>query len=261
MQNRNLNHKYPVETDMNPCRSYLLCQIKEREQKPAHSMGPGPAITLSYQTGAGEHEIAARVAEILQASESGMDTPWTVFDRRLVEQVLKEHQFPESMARFLPEDRRPFVEDEIGDLLGLHPPARVIVRQIAETILHLANAGHVIVVGRGAAFITARMENVFHVRLVAPLQNRIDRVRMTENMSAKEAVKYIAEKDRGRSRYAKAYFRGRVDDDLLYHLIVNTGRIPYITTARLIADEARQHFQISDVALDNGTRKIPADGN
>jgi hypothetical protein len=261
MQNRNLKYKYPMETDMNQCRSYLLCQVKEREQKPAHSIRPGPAITLSYQTGAGEHEIATRIAEILQAGESGMTTPWTVFDRRLVERVLKEHQFPESMARFLPEDRRTFVEEEIGDLLGLHPPAWVIVPQIAETILHLANAGHAILVGRGAAFITARMENVFHVRLVAPLSNRIDRVRMTENMSAKEAVKYIAEKDRGRSRYAKAYFHGRADDDLLYHLIVNTGRIPYITTARLIADEARQHFQIGAVARDNRTRKIPVDAN
>lgn len=231
---------------MNQCRSYLLCQIKERKQKAAQAIRPGPAITLSYQTGAGEHEIAMRIAEILQAAEPVASTPWTVFDRRLIEHVLKEHQFPESMARFLPEDRRSFVEEEIGDILGLHPPAWVIVPQIAETILHLANAGHVILVGRGAAFITAAMPNVFHVRLVAPLTDRIDRVRMIENMPATEAAKYVARKDRGRSRYAKAYFRGQLEDDLLYHLVINTGRIPYHRAAQIIAAQARECFR-SDI--------------
>jgi hypothetical protein len=172
-----------------------------------------------------------------------MTVPWTVFDRQLVEQALKEHQFPESMAKFVPEDRRSFVEEEIGELLGLHPPAWVIVPQIAETILHLANAGHVILVGRGSGFITARMPNVFHVRLVAPLPNRVDRVRMEENMSAKDAAKFIAKKDRGRSRYAKAYFHGHADDDLSYHLVINTGRIPYLEAAKIIADQARICFQ------------------
>jgi hypothetical protein len=233
---------------MNQCRSYLFSQSRELLQNPVHPFRPGPAVTLSYQTGAGEHEIAARIAEILQAAEPAVTVPWTVFDRQLVEQVLKEHQFPESMAKFVPEDRRSFVEDEIGELLGLHPPAWVIVPQIAETILHLANAGHVILVGRGATFITARMPNVFHVRLVAPLPNRIDRVRMEENMSTKEAAKFIAKKDRGQSRYAKAYFHGHADDDLLYHLMVNTGWIPYLTAAQLIADQTRKYLQrdISD---------------
>lgn len=248
MEQKDVKLKYPAETGLGRYGSYMFSQVREGKEAPVRPFRPGPAVTLSYQTGAGEHEIASRVAGILQDMETAETAPWRVFDRQLVEQVLKEHQFPQSMAKFIPEDRRTFVEEEIGELIGLHPPAWVIVPQIAETVLRLADAGHVVLVGRGAAFITAKLPNVFHVRLVAPLPNRIDRVRMTENLSANDAAKYIVKKDRGRSRYLKTYFHGRADDDLLYDLVINTGRISYIDAAQLIAEQARERFQ-SD--LDN----------
>jgi hypothetical protein len=232
-----------METGMSQYGSYMVAQTRELKDMPVRPFKPGPAVTFSYQTGAGEHEIASRVAGILQERESMDTAPWTVFDRQLVEQVLREHQFPESMAKFIAEDHRNFLEEELRDILGLHPPGWVIVPQIAETVLRLANAGHVVLVGRGAVFITSKVPNVFHVRLVAPLPNRIDRVRMTENMSEKDAAKFVAKNDRGRSRYLKAYFNGSPDDDLLYHLVINTGRIPYIDAAQLIAEQAREYFQ------------------
>jgi hypothetical protein len=242
MEHKDVNRKH-VETGMSQYGSYMLAQARELKEMPVRPFRPGPAVTVSYQTGAGEHEIASRVAGVLQETESMDTAPWTVFDRQLVEQALREHQFPETMAKFIAEDHRNFVEEEIRDILGLHPPAWVIVPQIAETVLRLANAGHVVLVGRGAVFITSKVPNVFHVRLVAPLPNRIDRVRMTENLSEKAAAKYITKNDRGRNRYLKAYFHGRQDDDLLYDMVINTGRIPYIEAAQLIAKQAHERFQ------------------
>jgi hypothetical protein len=49
---------------MSQCRSYLFSQSRELHQNPVRPFRPGPAVTLSYQTGAGEHEIAARIAEM-----------------------------------------------------------------------------------------------------------------------------------------------------------------------------------------------------
>jgi len=235
---------------MNQYASYALAQVQESTQHPVHQLHvPGPVVTVSYQVGAGEHEVVARLAEILQSMEPAGSAPWTVFDRQLIERVLREHQLPESMAKFLPEDRRSIIEEEISDILGLHPPAWVIVPQITETVLRLANTGHVILVGRGAVFITAHMANAFHVRLVAPLPNRLDRVQDEEHLSAKAAAKFIAQKERGSSRYAKAHFHGRADDASLYHLVVNTGRIPCATTAHLIADEAEKCFRRNETRL------------
>lgn len=94
----------------------------------------------------------------------------------------------------------------MDELLGPHPSARVRVPYIAQTIRHAATAGNVILVGCGAGFITARLGNLFQVHLIALLPGRIERVWVVENLPAQEAAKFVARRDRGRGRFAKAYF-------------------------------------------------------
>jgi Cytidylate kinase-like family len=230
--------------DLGRCRTYVVSQLEDhrRSSTRARWPEPGPAITLSFQTGAGAHELARELAGLLQKHEQGGSPPWTVFDRQLVEKVLEEHHLPKALAKLMPEERRSYIRDVMDELLGLRPPSWVMVPQIAETVLHLAEAGHVILVGRGASFITARMPNVFHVRLIASLTRRIERVQQMENLSRKEAAKLITRSDRGRGRYVRAHFHARVGDDLQYHLVLNTDRIPLNEAAELIADGARRRF-------------------
>jgi cytidylate kinase len=84
---------------------------------------------------------------------------------------------------------------------------------------------------------------VFHVRLVASLPSRIERVQKLENLSPKEAAKFIEKKDHGRGRYVKAYFHTHVDDDLNYHLVLNTDLMSTSDAAELIAEGARRCFR------------------
>jgi cytidylate kinase len=235
------------EIHLEECQSYILSQLQDREKSSAlHGLPPpGPAVTISYQSGSGEHEVATRLAKILQSAEPKGAVQWTVFDRHLVEKVLEEHHLPQSLAKFLTEDRRSLLEDARDELLGLRPPSWVVVPQITETVLHLADAGHVILVGRGANFITARLPNVFHVHLIAALPGRIARVQRLDHLTPEEAAKAAARSDRGRGRYVKAHFHVCVDDDLLYHLVINTDRFPCQDAAQLIADGARRCFQSS----------------
>ena len=80
--------------------------------------------------------------------------------------MLEEHSLPKSLARFMPEDRISEVSDTMDELFGLHPPSWDLVHKTSETILHLAQLGHVIIIGRGAKVITAKLDGVLHVRLV-----------------------------------------------------------------------------------------------
>jgi hypothetical protein len=229
---------------MDRCRSYLVYQLNGGKELPArhHKTLPGPAITMSYQTGAGEHEVAGWLAGLLQAGEYVGTTPWTVFYRNLVERVLKEHNLPANLAKFVPEDRRCFIREAMDELVGLHPPSWVMVPEIAKTVLHLVDAGHVILVGRGASLITTHIPNVFHVRLIASLPTRIERVQKLANLTPEEAAKFVAMSDRQRGRYARAHFHASAENDLLYHMVVNTDRIPYPSAAQMIADAARVFF-------------------
>lgn len=162
-----------------------------------------------------------------------------VFDRNLVEQVLEDHHLPAHLARMMPEDRISDLTDFLDEMFGLHPPFWTLVRRISETIQRLAQQGNVILIGRGANLVTRNLPNVFHVRLVAPLERRITRTQEMHNLSKKAAMELIHKEDQGRERYLKKYFNQNVDDPLLYDLILNTDLISFDDSARLIADAAQ----------------------
>jgi cytidylate kinase len=233
----------PGMHQLEQCHAYLRAELRPRNERPAAAaLRPGPAITLCHQTGAGAHEVAALAAGLLQAAEPSGAARWTVFDRELVARVLEEHDLPQSLAERMPEDRRTWIQDLMEELVGLRPTSWDMVPKIVETVLHLAHTGHVILVGRGANLITEKMPNVFHVRLISSLPERMARVQQQEHLDPEAAARFIANGDRGRERFGKTHFHAQVQDDLLYHLVINTGRIPLPDAARLIADGARRLF-------------------
>ena len=222
---------------------------------PPKSTEPGgPALTISHQTGAGAHALAQRLAEILEASEENGRAGWAVLDRQLVERALEEHHLPPELAQKMPEDKRSYVDDILDDLFGLRPPSWVLVPQVVETVLRLAQVGHVVLIGRGATIVTAQLPNVFHVRLVASLETRIARIQASHNLTADEAAKFVEKEDRGRDRYVRANFHARLDDALLYHMAVNTDRFDSEDAAGLIAEGALRFFRRAEAVKPVGNR-------
>jgi cytidylate kinase len=197
---------------------------------------PRRAVTISRQTGSGAHIVAEKLAALLQAHTPKEACPWAVFDRNLVEKVLHDYDLPGRMARFMPEDRISSISDTMEELFDLHPPSWLLVRKVTETILHLVELGNVIVIGRGATVITAKLDHVFHVRIVGSLQKRVQHVQDLDHLSKEAALRIIRREDRGRKRYLKRYFKTDLEDPLLYHLVINTDLVSYDETARIIAD-------------------------
>jgi cytidylate kinase len=193
-------------------------------------------VTISRQAGCGALAVAEKLARYLQEHSPKNPIPWTVFDRNLMEKVLEDHDLPTRLAQFLPEDRVSYLEDIMTDLLQAYPSSQTVVRQITETILKLASLGNVILIGRGGNVITARLPNIFHVRLVAPLEERVDHSYESYGMTKTEARKFCLREDLGRERYLKKYFNADINDPLLYHLVINTGLIGSDDTAKLIGD-------------------------
>jgi len=77
---------------------------------------------------------------------------------------------------------------------------------------------------------------VLHVRLVAPLDERIERICRDDHKSPAEARRFCLDEEQARTRYVKTYFRADINDALLYHLIINTSRVGCENAARLIGD-------------------------
>ena len=194
------------------------------------------AVTISRQAGCGAVIVAEKLAHYLHHHSSGDACPWTVFDRNLIDTVLEDHNLPARMAKFLPEDRVSQIDDILADVFEVHPPTQEIIEQTAETILRLARLGNVILVGRGATMITARLPHVLHVRLVAPLEKRVEHAHQFYNLTVNEAYKFCLNQDRARERYLKRYFSANINDPVLYHLVINTHLVGYDAAAKLIGD-------------------------
>jgi cytidylate kinase len=104
-------------------------------------------------------------------------------------------------------------------------------------MMQLAGCGNVILIGRAGNIITGRLPNVLHVRLVAPLEDRIERICRAGNKTPAEAGKFCVAEDAARARYVKSYFKADIDDPLLYHLVINTSRMGCEAAGRMIGDE------------------------
>jgi cytidylate kinase len=207
-----------------------------------------PSITISRQAGAWGMPIAEHLAEYLQAYGPKTQRPWTVFDKNLVEQILTDHKLPREIARYMPEDRVSQISYMVEEMLGLHPSSWTLLRQTTETILHLAEIGNVIIVGRGANVITSKSPNVFHVRLVGTEEQRVKLIQETFKLGVQEAWQAMRKEDRARRRFLKKHFGKDIDDPLLYHLVINTDRVAYEEATRLIGDAVLKRFYSTAIA-------------
>jgi cytidylate kinase len=200
------------------------------------------AITISREAGAGAITIAELLAERLTAAQPSPTTrPWAIFDANLAQQVLEDRQLPRQLEKFVTEDARLPIEAIVEEVLGLHPSAWTLVQHTTKTILRLAGLGHSILIGRGGNVITNRLPNVFHVRLVAPLERRIRHAVQFYHLSEAEATKRVRDNDTARRRYLRRYFNVEIDDPTLYDATINTGRLGFVRSAEAIAHMALQH--------------------
>lgn len=226
------------------CLEFINAQL-QMPRRP-ESEEPGQrwrVVTISRQAGAGAHVVAEELIAGLQGRVAEGSRPWTIFDRNLVERVLKDHDLPGRLASFMREDRVSEMSDTVDELFGLHPSSWTLVRKTADTILHLAELGNVVLIGRGANIITRKLDTAFHVRLVGLPATRIEHLRWYKHLSIQAASEYVRDEDLGRRRYVKKYFAADIDDPLLYHVVINTDLVPYGEAARMIADALCSHAE------------------
>jgi cytidylate kinase len=210
-----------METPFEKYQAYISSQgrqIKAAGEEPGVSE---PAITISRQTGAGAITFGVSLARYLNENSGDQEKPWTVFDKNLIRHVLEDHGLPAYLERHMPEDSPSHVKDAVGDMLGLHPPNWELVKRTGETISRLARVGRCIVVGRGANVITRDLLNTLHLRLVAPLERRVDHCAEYYGISTAEALDRIKKQDRARRRYVLAYHDEEIDDPTNYHFVIN----------------------------------------
>jgi cytidylate kinase len=211
-------------------------------------------VTLSRQIGSWGDEIAARACELLD---------YRYFDKQLMLETAAEVGLCEPEVVDFSEDRYE-VQDFISrlfrsgprtvkhvlvreDMHGLIDPlsARVLnevqcASLVRYAVLMAYETGNIVIVGRGGQAILKDKPGVLHVRVVAPPEVRLRRLREQGISGIGEIKAKISHQDRATAEYLDRFFGIKCDDPAHYHLLINTGLMGIEEAAQVIAAAVRQ---------------------
>ena len=178
-----------------------------------------------------DHEVIAQVARELAIHETEVEARDENVESR-ISRIIRGIRRSVSGALVIPGAGTPFIAASTtpamgnpSSVLGATPGA---TEQLAyqDTMRHVvqaaARAGHAVIAGRGGQVILAGQRDVLHVRVVAPLEQRIAYVMRREGLGTDAARKRVQEKDHNRTRYMQTQFHCQHDNPHLYDLVINT---------------------------------------
>ncbi len=119
--------------------------------------------------------------------------------------------------------------------------AITLIQAIINEVYRMDN---MVIVGRGGQVILKNKPNVLHVRIEAPLEDRIRRVHESEKITLTEAQEKVSHRDKAAHSYIKRFYGVDWSDPLLYHLVINT-KLCGITAAVQLICEAVSALKLS----------------
>lgn len=121
------------------------------------------------------------------------------------------------------------VEERPGLLEVVTHSARRYQAFVAAEVLDAALGGRVVLIGRWSAFLLQGVRHAIRVRVCAPLETRVARLRDRLRLDREAALRRIRETDEGVSARIRQVFDAEWRDPLLYDLTLNTGRTTQAT--------------------------------
>ncbi len=179
-----------------------------------------PVVTISRQLGSLGRTVGGLAAERLG---------YALVSRGLINEAAQRAGAPEAALSAI---------DELGLLgVGASPKAcQAYCRAVELVMKEWAAKGNVVIVGRAGQVILRDQPGVLHVRVVAPLEVRAERIARAHAISLESARAQIEASDKFRRHYLKRFYHVLWDDPDLYDLVVNTGRMTPAAAAEMIIE-------------------------
>jgi len=189
-----------------------------------------PIITI-YQGASGEgQELAESVAEALG---------YRCIGREVLVEASRRYGVPEAKLNEIVEKGPHWWERLLQDLR----PYRIALQAM---LCELAQDGKVVYHGHLGHEILSGIPHVLKVLLTAPLEYRIQQVRLRQHLSETAARHYIEAVDNARSRRLMAMFGADWRDPNRYDVILNIGKMSREGAKRIIVEAAKlEEYQLT----------------
>lgn len=185
-----------------------------------------PIITISREFGS----PGAALAEYL-----GERTGFDVWDKALLKRISEELGTDEKFIETLDERRKEAIRDTLASYFSnVHTNVNYL-HSLIKVVRTIEEHGRSIVVGRGANYICQKNHSL-HIRLVAPIDNRIADYSKRSGLSKQEVSKMAEEKDRERTEFIRRNFKENVSDPLGYDLVINSSTYSLEEIGRLVRE-------------------------
>jgi hypothetical protein len=186
-----------------------------------------PCITVSPEMGSLGLAIAQQVGRALG---------YEVLGRDLVERIAQRAHVREHLVESADEHTQGYIETWVGRQLGAaFFTESDYVANLSKTCLGIAHHGRAIFIGRGAQFILEPAATL-RVRVIAPVEQRIERVATREKLSLVEARAKVLRYDAERAAFVQKHFDRDLASPRYYDLVVSTERLaPELCAAMVIA--------------------------
>lgn len=199
----------------NSLMNYLNKRLKEEDTfKRGKSGTAGPVITISREVGCNGLKLANLIALRLNAQR--MRTNWKVLSKEIFAESAKELDLELETVRktFKKADRYVFEQILKAFSDKRYKSEEKIIKTVKEVVRSLAIDGFNIIVGRASHIISSDIEKALHIRLIAPIDYRINTIIHNNNLSKAEAIKFIEKVDTERVAFRKALNEDSIREEL-----------------------------------------------
>jgi cytidylate kinase len=202
----------------------------DREATPALGVPGGLTIAISREAGARGTTVATRAGEKLG---------WDVYSQDMLEYGAQNGSLRQDILDKLSPAGLAWVEEQLTLLvekqgLSQHPH----ILELARLVLSLGAQGNVILLGRGAGFILPT-RSTLHVRLVAPLADRVAYMSQWLRLTDEEAADQVLKRDHRRNDFIATHFHRKPNDVHVYDLLLNTSMFGEDRSADLVVAAAK----------------------
>jgi hypothetical protein len=179
-----------------------------------------PTITISREFGCEAYPVTEKLKALL---EEKTGEPWALMDKALLEKVARDHDLSEGVLTHLGQKPR-FLDEMFSTLSTRWKSEKDHYKVLCGHMVSLAEAGNVIIVGRGSSMVTQPLENCFHFRMYASPEFKTRSIARRLGLPKIEAEDLVRKKQTERDRFIRDFLDQDAKDLSFYHLAFNNDK-------------------------------------
>jgi cytidylate kinase len=194
--------------------NWELARLQRLEKAEAKRLPVEDFVTISREVGVRGEEVAHALSTKLG---------WPVFGKNLLEAMAGNNAVRHQIYSSMDERDMAWWEETLRSLLDQQFTLNDYFHRLCETVFSLARQSSCVFVGRGCDLILPSQLG-FRVRLVAPLDQRLERLANEKGLSPENAERELKRIGRERSEFLRHHFRVAPEDPTRHDLTINLER-------------------------------------